>query len=108
MAQTQYGLAFEFIAFGQKLGRKQKGSALRHLPSLRRSCRRSGRSPALPYPPHEYLQSTISPYSVPGLGDISTLQNRGHFYFALTVSSWEDTISTKSGVTAIMIWLNSD
>jgi hypothetical protein len=26
------------------------------------SCQRSGRSPALPYPPHEQLQSTISPY----------------------------------------------
>jgi len=45
------------------------------------SWRRSGRSPALPYPPHECLQSTISPQ--PPLprgtsllcktGDISTL-----------------------------------
>jgi hypothetical protein len=45
------------------------------------SCRRSGRSPALPYPPHEFLQSTISDYSplakgtslLCRKGDISTL-----------------------------------
>ena len=45
------------------------------------SCRRSGRSPALPYPPHEYLESTISNYSslakgsslLCRIGDISTL-----------------------------------
>jgi hypothetical protein len=47
------------------------------------SLRRSGRSPALPYPPHEWLESTISFYS-PFKGDISTLQNWGRFYFALT------------------------
>jgi hypothetical protein len=27
------------------------------------SCRRSGRSPAVPYPPHECQESTISTYS---------------------------------------------
>jgi len=45
------------------------------------SCRRSGRSPALPYPPHEYLESTIADYSplakgtslLCRIGDISTL-----------------------------------
>ena len=48
------------------------------------SCRRSGRSPALPYPPHECHESIISSYPPLRKGDISTLQNRGHFYFALT------------------------
>ena len=45
------------------------------------SCRRSGRSPALPYPPHECLESTMpaTPYPSKGtsllcrFGDISTL-----------------------------------
>jgi len=45
------------------------------------SCRRSGRSPALPYPPHESRESTISAYSslakgtslLCRTGDISTL-----------------------------------
>ena len=44
-------------------------------------CRRSGRSPALPYPPHKCLQFTRSPYSplakgtslLCRIGDISTL-----------------------------------
>lgn len=37
------------------------------------SCRRSGRSPALPYPPHECLEFTTSAcLPLP----------RGHFYFA--------------------------
>jgi hypothetical protein len=65
---------------GQKLGRTQKGSAFQHLPSLRRSLRRSGRSPALPYPPHE-CQECITRFYPPlkkgtsllcKLGDIST------------------------------------
>lgn len=46
------------------------------------SFRRSGRSPALPYPPHEWLESTISFYSpfaegtslLCRIGDISTLR----------------------------------
>ena len=47
------------------------------------SCRRSGRSPALPYPPHECLECTTFFPTLPK-GDISTLQIRGHLYFALT------------------------
>ena len=47
------------------------------------SCRRSGRSPALPYPPHECPQCTTL-FFPPFKGDISTLQKKGHFYFALT------------------------
>lgn len=66
---------------GQRLGGKQMGSALRLLPSLRRSCRRSGRSPALPYPPHERHESiTVDHQPFPKgtsllwkKGDISTL-----------------------------------
>jgi hypothetical protein len=34
-----------------------------------RSCRRSGRSPALPYPPHEHRNSTIA-----GGGSISNVK----------------------------------
>jgi hypothetical protein len=41
MAQIDWIWPVSFALFGQKLGRKQKGSALRHLPSLRPSCRRS-------------------------------------------------------------------
>jgi hypothetical protein len=81
MAQTEIRWPVSLSLFGQKLGRKQKGSAIRHLPSLRRSCRRSGCSPAEPYPPHE-CQHSIMHFYLPfakgtsllcRTGDISTL-----------------------------------
>ena len=83
MAQTESGQAYEFIAFGQKLGRKQRAepfwlcpvfglvSALRSLSSVALS---SARVPSV----YHTCLSTLCK------GDISTLQNRGHFYFALT------------------------
>ena len=48
------------------------------------SCRRSGCSPAEPYPPHECLQSTIP--TTPSLTKGTSLLCRsgGHFYFVLT------------------------
>ncbi len=81
MAQIEMDRPLSLSLFGQKLGRKQKGSAFRHLPSLRLSCRRSGRSPALPYPPHECLGFTMTFYQpfakgtflLCQIGDISTL-----------------------------------
>jgi hypothetical protein len=81
MAQTEIGWPVSLSLFGQRLGRKQKGSAIRLLPSLRRSCQRSGCSPAEPYPPHE-CQDSIMPFYQPfpkgtsllcRKGDISTL-----------------------------------
>ncbi len=73
----------EFIAFGQKLGRNQKGSALRQLPSLR-PC--AGARVALQRCPILRTSAFSLPYSYLPFrkGDISTLQKRGHFYFALT------------------------
>jgi hypothetical protein len=77
MAQTEIRWLVSLSLFGQKLGRKQKGSAFRHLPSLRRS----GCSLAEPYPPHE-CQHSIMPFYLPfakgtsllcRTGDISTL-----------------------------------
>lgn len=81
MAHPEIDLPLSLSLLSQRLGRKQKGSALRPLPSLRHSCRRSGRSPALPYPPHDWHQSTMPfyPPSAKGtsllcrIGDISTL-----------------------------------
>ena len=60
----------------------QKGRTSSALPCCIAACWRSGRSPALPYPPSrrcEYIIVSTLPE-----GDISTLQMRGHFYFALT------------------------
>jgi len=81
MAHPEIGWLMSLSLFGQRLGRKQKGSAFRPLPSLRHSCRRSGRSPALPYPPHECYQFTMPFFPPPAkgtsllcrIGDISTL-----------------------------------
>jgi hypothetical protein len=73
MAQIDIGWPVSLSLFGQKLGRKKKGREETALPSLRHACRRSGCSPAEPYPPHE-CQECITPFFNP-------LQ-RGHFYFA--------------------------
>jgi hypothetical protein len=73
MPQINIGLALSLSLLaenGTVCKRAERWFAL--LPSSA-SRRRSGRSPALPYPPHEYLESTISAY--PPLP-------RGHFYFA--------------------------
>ena len=81
MAQIDIAWPVSFSLFGQKLGRNQKGRAVSSLPSLRHSCRRSGCSPAEPYPPHE-CQDSIMPFYQPlpketfllwQSGDISTL-----------------------------------
>lgn len=81
MPQTEIASPVSFSLFRQKLGRMQKGSAFQHLPSLRLSCRRSGCSPAEPYPPHD-CQDSIMPFYQPlakgtfllwQSGDISTL-----------------------------------
>jgi hypothetical protein len=81
MPQTEMIWRVSLSLFCQKLGRKQKGSALRQLPSLRHSYRRSGRSPAWPYPPHEwqdFIMPVIQPWAkgtslLCKIGDISTL-----------------------------------
>ena len=80
MAQTDWGqqVSLSLSAKDRAKSKEQSfiGSALSSA-----SCRRSGRSPALPYPPHECYQSTISnhPPILKGtsllcrIGDISTL-----------------------------------
>jgi hypothetical protein len=76
-------LSSEFIAFGQKQGRNQRAelsplcpvfglvAALRSLSSVALSSAR-------------VLSVYHAFYSTLCKGDISTLQNKGHFYFALT------------------------
>ena len=80
MPQTNRGwlLSFSLLAENRAEDKEQSlpGSALSSA-----SCQRSGRSPALPYPPHECLESTISFYPplakgtflLCRIGDISTL-----------------------------------
>jgi len=63
----------EFIAFSQKLGRMQKGSAFQHLPSLRPCV---GAQVAL----QRCLTLRTSAFSLPY--PRSTLSQRGHLYFA--------------------------
>jgi hypothetical protein len=80
MAQTDPDWPLSFSLSAKNWAENKEQSNLRSAQSLA-SCRRSGRSPALPYPPHEYLQSTIAPYSPLAWGtsllcrkrDISTL-----------------------------------
>lgn len=59
MAQTNLDqpLSFSLLAENRAETKEQSplSSALSSAP-----CQRSGRSPALPYPPHECFQSTIS------------------------------------------------
>ena len=69
---------------GQKAGQKQKGQILAVSAQLMAlmSALRSLSSVALP---SARVSSVYHPFSTsPRQGDISTLQNRGHFYFALT------------------------
>ena len=87
MAQTNPERTVSLSLSGQKAGQKQKGqilsvsaqlmalaSALRSLSSVALSSAR--------------VTPVYQPFSASLLqGDISTLQNRGHFYFALTAEN---------------------
>jgi len=59
MTQTKVDWPVSLSLFCQKTGQNSKGQCFWQLPSLWHSCRRSGRSPALPYPPHEYHKCII-------------------------------------------------
>ena len=80
MAQTEIGWPLSFSLSAKNWAETKEQSAPRSALSSA-SCRRSGRSPALPYPPHECHQSTISTYPpfakgtslLCRKGDISTL-----------------------------------
>ncbi len=80
MAQTEIGWPLSLSLLAENWAETKEQSAVRSAQSLA-SCRRSGRSPALPYPPHECYESTISNYSslakgtslLCRIGDISTL-----------------------------------
>jgi hypothetical protein len=80
MAQTDWGQWVSLSLSAKNRAKSKEQSVTRSALSLA-SCRRSGRSPALPYPPHECYQSTISthPPFAKGTsllckkGDISTL-----------------------------------
>ncbi len=81
MAQTDMDWPVSLSLF-QKQGENKRISAfLRTLPCLRYSSRRSGRSPALPYPPHECQECIMLLYHpfakgtflLCQTGDISTL-----------------------------------
>jgi hypothetical protein len=80
MAQTDLGWLVSFSLSAKNWAENKEQSNLRSAQSLA-SCRRSGRSPALPYPPHECYKSTRSIYPslakgtslLCRIGDISTL-----------------------------------
>jgi hypothetical protein len=80
MAQTDMAWRVSLSLLAKDwLERKEQSEPRSAQPSA--SCRRSGRSPALPYPPHERLEFTIFVYSslakgtslLCRIGDISTL-----------------------------------
>ena len=85
MAQTEIDWRVSLSLLAENWAESKEQSVRRSALSSA-SCRRSGRSPALPYPPHECHESTNRLLSTLRKGDISTLQNRGHFYFALTAT----------------------
>ncbi len=62
MAQTDMDRPVSLSLSAKNWAETKEQSDLRSAQSSA-SCRRSGRSPALPYPPHECLESTISDYS---------------------------------------------
>ena len=62
MPQIEIGWPLSFSLSAKNWAESKEQSPARSAQSSA-SCRRSGRSPALPYPPHEYLESTISNYS---------------------------------------------
>ena len=97
MDQTDMGWQVSFSLSAKNWAESKEQSDDHPAQSLA-SCRRSGCSPAEPYPPHECHESTISTF-FPGKGDISTLQKRGHFYFALTAPPllWTAFISATRG-----------
>lgn len=67
MAQTELDWSLSFSLLAKNWTEIKEQSVLRSAQSSA-SCRRSGRSPALPYPPHKWLQSTRSPFSSPHKG----------------------------------------
>jgi hypothetical protein len=72
MAQTKMGWPLSFSLAAENRSHTKEQSDLRSALSSA-SCRRSGCSPAVPYPPHEYVEFSTY-FSLP-------LQ-RGHLYFA--------------------------
>jgi hypothetical protein len=72
MLQTDFGWRMSLSLLGQKLGRKQKGSALRHLPSLRH---RVSARVALQRCP--ILRTSVMSVSCLFINPLQ----RGHFYF---------------------------
>lgn len=80
MAQTEMGWPVSLSLSAKNWAETKEQSDLRSAQSSA-SCRRSGCSPAEPYPPHECQESTISAYSplakgtslLCRIGDISTL-----------------------------------
>jgi len=84
MADPKPQQIMSFALPGQKAGQKQKGQSLAVSAQLMAlvSALRSLSSVALS---SARVTPVYQPFSAsPRLGDISTLQNRGHFYFALT------------------------
>ena len=58
MVQTEMNWRMSLSLLAENWAKSNEQSVIRSAQSSA-SCRRSGRSPALPYPPHECLQSTI-------------------------------------------------
>jgi hypothetical protein len=61
MAQTDMSWLVSLSLLAKNWAESKEQSGRRSAQSSA-SCRRSGRSPALPYPPHEFRESTIPAY----------------------------------------------
>ena len=86
MAQTNPNWPVSLSLFGQKAGQKQKGQILSVSAQLMALVSALGSLSSVALSSAQVLP-VYQPFPLPLLqGDISTLQNRGHFYFALTIS----------------------
>jgi len=84
MAQTNPERTVSLSLSGQKAGQKQKGQILAVSAQLMARVSALGSLSSVALPSARVLP-VYHPFSLSLLqGDISTLQNRGHFYFALT------------------------
>jgi hypothetical protein len=78
MAQTNYGWRLSLSLSAENWAETKEQSAARSALSSA-SCQRSGRSPALPYPLHDWLEFTISDFPPLAKGTFLLWLDRARF-----------------------------
>ncbi len=86
MPQIEMDWPVSLSLFGQKQGRMQRAERSPLCPVFGSCVGARSRSPALLLSSAQVPGVYHTSWSPLSMGDISTLQNRGHFYFALTLN----------------------